>query len=215
MIPVIINNRDLLTWPKVMLEKIKTYIDVGEIIIIDNNSTNPLLLEWYKTNPCIIKYVKNLGQAAPWISGVVSELNSEYYVVTDSDMGLENTPIDTLVYLKNKLEELSLEKIGLGLDWQIVSYNSPYYDRMQGHERTRWQNSAMQDNVYLDIPIDTTFALYKRKEYFIGGASTTFPYVARHIPWELSKEEYELDKEFKYYIEHAINACSYKNFLGL
>ena len=214
-IPVIINNRDLLTWPKAMVEKIKTYKGVGDIYIVDNGSTYPPLLEWYKTRPCKIIMEGNLGFGAPWLSGVVGNVIDPYYVVTDSDMGLEDTPEDTLLYLADKLRLLNLDKVGLGLDWQRVKPESMYYGRMQGHEKTRWATSEVKSDVYIDVQIDTTFALYKPKRYFIGGASTTFPYVARHLPWELSREDYEANEEFKYYIQNATAASSYKWFLGL
>ena len=45
MISVIINNRDLLTWTKAMVDKIKTLDNVGEIFILDNASTYKPLLE--------------------------------------------------------------------------------------------------------------------------------------------------------------------------
>ena len=84
-IPVIINNRNLLTWTKSMVEKIKTYDNVGDVIIIDNKSTYEPLLEWYKTNPCEIVYCDNLGHYGAWNSGIVNKLNCEYYVVSPSD----------------------------------------------------------------------------------------------------------------------------------
>jgi hypothetical protein len=130
-------------------------------------------------------------------------------------MGLEDTPDDTLLYLVDKLESLNLDKIGLGLDWQRVKPESMYYGRMQRHEKNRWATSKVKSDVYMDVQIDTTFALYKPKRYFIGGASTTFPYVARHLPWELSREDYEANEEFKYYIQNASKSSSYKWFLGL
>ena len=127
-IPVIINNRNFLTWPKAMVERIKEYDGVGEIIIVDNNSTYPPLLEWYATNPCRIERLNdNLGMGAPWVSEVVKKLNGVPYVLTDPDMGLEDTPDDTLLYLFDKLNSLQLDKVGLGLDWQIVEKKSPYY----------------------------------------------------------------------------------------
>jgi hypothetical protein len=214
-IPVIINNRNLLTWPKAMVEKIKTYKGVGEIIIVDNDSDYPPLLDWYKTNPCIIIKKDNLGYLGPWTSKTVSGLNVPYYVVTDSDMGLEDTPEDTLLYFKDKIEELNLEKVGFGLDWKRVVPESPYYNHMQGYEKNRWEGSAILSGVAVDVPIDTTFALYKRQEYFIGGGSTIHPYIARHHPWELTKEQYDANEEFKYYIKSASPSCSYKYFLNL
>jgi glycosyltransferase involved in cell wall biosynthesis len=215
-IPVIINNRDLFTWPKAMVERISRYDGVGEIIIVDNGSTYPPLLDWYKTNPCKVIYQANLGMAAPWLCQAVNNLKAKYYVVTDSDMGLENTPNDTLLYLKDKLESLPhLEKVGLGLDWQRVEDKSPYYQRLHKYEKDRWDKSNVENGVYVDVHTDTTFALYSKQWYFIGGGSTTFPYVARHYPWEFSLEEARSNEEFKYYIDNATSASSYKTLINL
>jgi len=215
-IPIIINNRDLLTWPKAMIERIKKYDDVGEIIIIDNNSSYKPLLEWYDDYDGIVFLRnKNFGHTAPWDAGIVEDLNSPYYVVTDSDMGLENTPDNTLTYLMGKEKELKLGKIGLGLMWGNVPQASPYFNHMMNYEGPRFNKSRVVSDVHIDCAIDTTFALYSRQEYFIGGGCTKWPYVARHYPWELTKEEYNENNEFKYYIEHASNSSSYKSFLGL
>jgi len=215
-IPVIINNRNFLTWPKAMVERIKEYDGVGEIIIVDNDSTYPPLLEWYATNPCRIERLDtNVGMGAPWVSGVVKELNGAPYVLTDPDLGLEETPDDTLLYLLDKLNTLQLDKVGLGLDWQIVEKKSPYYERLNLYEKSRWNKSPVKDGVYTEVQIDTTFALYNVDHYFIGGGSTTFPYVARHYPWEFSIEEARNSEEFMYYMDNATSASSYKTLIKL
>jgi hypothetical protein len=214
MIPVIINNRNLFTWVVEIVNKIKTYEGVGEIIIIDNGSDYPPLLEWYDTNPCTIYRAENIGHTAPWqILGDVITNND--YVITDADMGLLDTPSDTLLYLKDNLDSLGLDKIGLGLNWGIVKEDSLYYNHIQSYEKNRW-DSAHTNNIYTDIAIDTTFALYKKgTPYFVGGASTTYPYVARHYPWEFNQETYENNEEFKYYIKNANTSSSYKTYLNL
>jgi hypothetical protein len=215
-IPVIINNRNFLTWPKAMVERIKEYDGVGEIIIVDNDSTYPPLLEWYATNPCRIERLNdNLGRGAPWVSEVVKKLNGVPYILTDPDMGLEDTPDDTLLYLFDKLNTLQLDKVGLGLDWQIVEKKSPYYERLNLYEKSRWSNSPVKDGVHTEVQIDTTFALYNVDHYFIGGGSTTFPYVARHYPWEFSIEEARNSEEFMYYMDNATSASSYKTLIKL
>jgi len=215
-IPVIINNRNFLTWPKAMVERIKEYDGVGEIIIVDNDSTYPPLLEWYATNPCRIERLDtNVGMCAPWVSEVVKQLNGAPYILTDPDMGLEDTPNDTLLYLLDKLNTLQIGKVGLGLDWQIVEKKSPYYERLNLYEKSRWDNSSVQDGVSMEVQIDTTFALYNVDYYFIGGGSTTFPYVANHYPWELSIEEAKNNEEFMYYMNNATTTSSYKTIVKL
>jgi len=214
-IPVIINNRDLLTWTKDMVEKIKTYNNVGEIIICDNASTYQPLLDWYSTNPCRIHYVENLGHTAPWVSGLVQSLNSEYYVVTDPDLGINDTPSDTLDYLLENLEKFALPKIGLGLEWQLTPIDSPYYEHIFNYERKRFKDSRIVDHIHLDVAVDTVFALYKHQHYFIGGASTEGQYRAKHFPWYMTVEERESNEEFMYYLKHASNSSSFKTFLKL
>lgn len=216
-IPVIINNRDLYTWPVAMVHRIMKYHNVGDIIIVDNSSTYPPLIHWYdRQNLVQVKRCSNLGHAGAWLSDAVSELGSEFYVVTDSDLGLEDTPNDTLMVLLEKLnKQPDLGKIGLGLNWQIVFPESPYYNRLNLYEKDRWEKSEVEDDVYVDVQIDTTFALYNKPHYFIGGGSLTFPYVARHYPWELSIQKAKDTPDFKYYIDNAEASCSYKMIVNL
>lgn len=213
MIPVIINNRNLLTWPKAMVKHIKKLKNVGEIIIVDNGSTYEPLLSWYKTLPYKIIYTTNLGSAAPWI---VNAIPSIPYVVTDPDLGIDNIPLDTLIVLEKKINKNpSLGKIGLGLDWQCVRPSSPYYKFLRTHEGKRWGKSRVIDGVYVDVTVDTTFALYNRPDFFFGGGSVPSPYTARHIPWELSLAEVTKNREFSNYLKSVNRSCSYKRFLNL
>ena len=65
-IPVIINNRNLLTWPKAMVRDLNKWEGIGDIYIVDNGSTYEPLLEWYATNPCkVVMLGENLGHQAP------------------------------------------------------------------------------------------------------------------------------------------------------
>jgi glycosyltransferase involved in cell wall biosynthesis len=209
-IPVIINNRDLLTWPMAMVNKISLLDGIGEIVIVDNESTYEPLLDWYcKQNIAKVVYCNNLGHAGAWISNIVNEIGAKYYVVTDSDLGIDHIPIDTLSVFQNKLmSNKALLKIGLGLNWEIVNKDSPYFDRLNLFEKDRWHKSSVIDDVYVDVPIDTTFAMYRVQNYFIGGGSLTYPYVARHYPWELSLNHN--NEEFSYYIKRASASSSYK-----
>lgn len=217
-IPVIINNRDTVTWIKAMVDRIKKYDNVGDIIILDNGSTYEPLLDWYKTKPCEIIMRHNIGCYGVWNSGILNNINTEYYVATDSDLGLEDTPDDTLNVLMEKLRtHENMMKIGLGLDWEIVLPESPYYNHMQGYEKSRWLNSEIIDEIYTGVAIDTTFAIYNisSKNSFIGGGSLTKPYVAKHYPWYYTHQQRNNDEEFSYYIRNANYGSSYKRFLVL
>lgn len=91
-VPVIINNYNLLTWPKEMVNRLKQWENIGEIIIVDNASDYEPLLEWYDTSPCtVIRLESNMGHKAPWDSGVVSGLGTSVYAITDPDLDLSST----------------------------------------------------------------------------------------------------------------------------
>lgn len=214
-IPVIINNRDLLTWPRAMVERISRYTDVGDIIIIDNESTYPPLLEWYNTQPCTVLQTKNFGHRAPWDLGLIRQLNAEYYVVTDPDLDLSGTPDDTLLYLKEKLIDSTLYKIGLMLDWEAVKPGMLYYDYLNWYERSRREMSPVINDVATKVQVDTTFAIYPREvtQYFVGGGSVFAPYQAVHLPWLYTRETLNTDAEYQYYLQNASTSASIKAFL--
>lgn len=220
-IPVIINNRDLLTWPRAMVERISRYDYVGDIIIIDNGSTYQPLLEWYKTDPCQIVFTQNIGHKAPWELGIIDSLKSHYYVVTDSDLDLSQTPDDTLIYLQEKHIDIDLGisaysfKIGLLLDIDRMTPDMLYYDYLQWYEVGRRNRSAIVHGVHMRVPVDTTFAIYPRtcRNYFVGGASVLPPYQAGHMPWYYTRETLAADPEYQYYLQHANASASIKSFL--
>jgi hypothetical protein len=212
-IPIIINNRNLLTWPKAMIDRIKLLKNVGEIIIVDNASTYKPLLAWYETLPYKIIRTKNIGHTAPWKVGAITSIP---YVVTDPDLGINDLPLDTLLVLEKKLDDyFSLGKIGLDLDWKRVTKKSPWYDHMQNYERERRKNSKTVDGVQVDVNIDTTFAMYNTLDHFIGGGSLMAPYIARHYPWEMTLDEAKNNIEFSYYLDRVNGSCSYKTFLSI
>lgn len=200
-----------------MVERIQKYNDVGEIIIVDNGSTYAPLLEWYLTKPCTIIMSDNLGHTAPWKLGLPEKLKCEYYIETDSDMGLDDTPDDTLVYMRSKIKELNIRKLGLGLNWWEATVDSPYYNHLNTYEKNRVVDSKVVSDVCIDVLIDTTFAMYlgEERQHSYGNGCTKLPYIAKHYPWYLSKAEYEQNEEFKYYIHNANSSSSYKSFLGL
>jgi hypothetical protein len=220
-IPIIINNRNLFTWPKKMFEDLSKFEDVGDIIIVDNNSTYEPLLEWYLTKPCEIIYSDNLGQISPWVNNIPEKRQYQYYVVTDPDLDLSETPKNSLNYLLEKVQNhKKFSKIGLSLCNYNVSVDSPYHYFLKTWSYHNWDLNDLEDGLLMKQPIDTTFALYDIKRPRAGESCSAYtPYSAKHIPWEFTNEqlnnlEFE-NFEFFYYLKHATNASSFKFFTGL
>ena len=214
-VPVIINNRNLLTWPKAMVNELQKWDGIGDIYIVDNGSTYKPLLDWYATNPCeVVILEENLGHQAPWLCGLVQKLGEPYYAVTDPDLDLFTTSKRTIPLCVEWLEKFpEVGKVGLSLRWDDVPPRSSYYTHVNTYEANRQRNSRVIAGARVDVAIDTTFAVYNRQEYFIGGISLLES--ARHIPWYYSEKERNADKEFSQYLASASSASSYKTFLNL
>ena len=214
-VPVIINNRNLLTWPKAMVRDLSKWEGIGDIYIVDNGSTYEPLLEWYATKPCeVISLGMTAGHQEPWLCGLVQKLGEPYYAVTDPDLDLSKTSKQTIVRCVEWLQEFPfVGKVGLSLRWDDVPPRSSYYTHVNTYEAQRQKSSRIVKAAKVDVAIDTTFAVYNRQDYFIGGVSLLES--ARHIPWYYSDKERKADKEFSQYLASASAASSYKTFLNL
>jgi len=211
-ITVIINNRDLLEWPRQMCADIERMAGLHEIIILDNGSSNRRLLQWYKDCKYKVIFLDNLGHTAPWDSGSIACIETDLYVVTDPDLDLRDVPEDALIHMSSILYgEPSLGKVGLQLETNGIPSKSPYFDHVNTYEKEMLA-AGIVDNLYIKAPVDTTFAVYDRRildRYKICGVRTLAPYVAKHIPWYVIEPE----GEFRDYLDNASSASSsYKWF---
>jgi hypothetical protein len=214
-VTVIINNRDLLEWPRKMCEKISTLKEVDEIIILDNASTNRELFQWYKSCPYKVLFLDNIGHKAPWTSGILKYIANDYYVVTDPDLDIDDLPVDTLSKMIKVLQNKpDLGKVGLSLRTDDVPSNSPYYLHVNTYEKNM-QSKLSEDGDYYEAPVDTTFALYDKRilnSYEVSGVRLPRPYEAKHNPWYLIDGHNNV--EFIEYLKKADSKfSSYKNFL--
>jgi hypothetical protein len=211
-VTVILNNRDLLMWPRAMIESIERFEDLAEILIVDNGSTYEPLLQYYKSQPHEVLYLDNLGHKAPWTEKVKRRLKTALYVVSDPDLDLSGTPRDCLAHLAHCLRKFpQAGKIGLGLTFDDVPPQSPYYRHVNTFEKSYW-DLPVYENLVRPAAVDTTFAIYDTSllhEYRICGGRTNVPYTARHLPWSVVTP----DAEFRYYLERANASSSYTWFV--
>lgn len=210
-IPIIINNRNRLTFLK---QLINWYKKAGykNIIVLDNDSKYEPLLQYYKSENINVIFLKeNVGHLALWKSGVYKQFYGDYYVYTDPDvLPIDECPFDFMQYFMSLLKKYSsIEKVGFGLK---IDDLPNYYDKKNeviNWEKKHWLKQIEPD-VY-DAALDTTFALYKpytRGDVWVQNALRTGGnYVARHLPWYENSNN--ISEEDLYYLNNVKKGASH------
>jgi hypothetical protein len=186
-IPVFICNRDRLTWPRQLAADL-TREARCEVIIVDNASTYPPLLEWYETCPHeVVRLKENRGPQGDWGGEIDRRLTSDYFIITDPDLDISQIPADWLSVLMDGLRFDGIDKVGLSLRTDDVP-EGPDRDEIVAWE-SGFQRWPINERYYW-ARIDTTLALYDRRRWvptrprFRDRAlRTAAPYAARHLPW--------------------------------
>ena len=202
-----------LTIPKKLAENLA---DTGcEPILLDNSSTYPPLLEWYKSCPFKVHtFNQRYGERVCWDSGLFNQYNDEYYIVTDHDLDISNVPPDYTEMLIKGLENKDITKCGLSLDIDDLP-DTPYGKDVIGYELKYWGDKDFLGNYIAGV--DTTFAMYDRKrqtsgwdhgDKFYYGSRLPKPYTAKHMPWYLTEESFASNEEEKYYHTGCTNFWS-------
>lgn len=202
--PIFINNFNRLTTLKqlILSLEIRGY---HNITILDNNSTYPPLLEFYKTTDCKVhRFKKNYGSKSFWKSGLWLKYTTEYFVYTDPDVvPVEDCPEDFIAYFYELLQKHSkVHKVGFSLKIDDLPDTFANKNKVIEWEKKFYEKS-IDDSNFL-APIDTTFALYRpfsksgKRDGSTPIIRTGFPYQARHLPWYVDNEN--LDDEEEYYL---------------
>ncbi len=190
MIPIYINNRDRLTTTRRMVERL-IQIPEAMVVIVDNASTYPPLLEWYATEcPCRVNLLgHNAGPRGAW-QGMLDHSGFDHYIVTDSDLDIDSVPLDVLDVLLEGFRRypafngVPTKKVGLSLRIDDIPDGYQFKQRVVSHESQFWTQKL--DEQFYRADIDTTFAMYRVNPPWNGdyGPSlrTVPPYSARHCP---------------------------------
>jgi hypothetical protein len=205
-IPIIINNRNRLTFLSQLIESLQSR-GYNNIVILDNNSTYPPLLDFYRTITCKVIFLKkNLGFDALDKIPLGKEIRKNFFVYTDSDVvPIEECPDDFLKFFLSTLKKYqTVQKVGFSL--KIDDLPDTYESKK---EVIAWEKqfheNQINDKLYL-AQIDTTFALHRPyAPISIKGRfkmiRTSYPYTARHLPWYVDSAN--LSEEEKFYINHV------------
>jgi len=210
-IPIIVNNRNRLTY---LLQLIQSLEKRGytNIHIIDNASDYKPLLDFYKQTSYPVYYMPNMGYCALWDSGLFEKFKNNYYVYTDSDLEIEEGCPDDFMklffVLLNKYPDVT--KVGFGL--KIDDIPETYCRR---EEVIKWESRFFErkrESMAFEADIDTTFALYRPSAYprerMFKALRTSAPYIMRHLPWY--EDSANLIDEQAYYYQTSTQITHWK-----
>ncbi|MGI9560360.1 MAG: glycosyltransferase family 2 protein [Flavobacteriaceae bacterium] len=205
-IPIFINNFNRLTTLVKLINALETR-GYTNIIILDNKSTYPPLLEYYKsTKHKVHRYRKNYGYKSFWKSGLWLKYTFNYFVYTDPDVvPIEQCPENFISYFYHLLKKYpKVHKVGFSLKIDDLPDHYTNKNSVIKWEKTFYDN-VLEPNVY-QAPIDTTFALYRpfsksgKRDGSTPMIRTGYPHQCAHLPWYINDNN--LDEEEMYYVNN-------------
>ena len=215
-IPIIIISFNQLFYLKQLVNFLKKH-NYSNIVIIDNNSTYPPLLDYFdsiESTVTLHRLNKNWGHLVFWKNKELFEKYSKgYYVVTDADVVPDvDCPSDFLKYFISILNyNENIAKVGFSLKIDDIPEANTNKSKILKWEFQFHQNKNSEGNYY--APIDTTFALYRpnyayNEKSFFAAIRTKKPYQCRHGGWYLNTNN--LTEEQVYYYSKCNESSSWR-----
>jgi len=207
-IPILINNYNRLELLEQQVDWLLTLKGNPSILIVDNDSDYPPLLDYYQkiNHPQVqVVYLKfnswRLG--ATYLAKKLLK-KFEKVVITDSDLlPYPQTPTNILPHLVNLMDKYpQYNHIGLSLEINDLPDDSPMKTKVIKHESQFWHphTKCLNDEVYI-AGIDSTFAMYRQNSDILAispALRTVRPYTLQHVDWYLAPDDYS--EEYQYYL---------------
>lgn len=201
-IKIVINNRNRLTTTRKMVEHLLRLNPEEGIVILDNGSTYPPLLEWYQklSGNVSVRMQGNEGHLALWALGMQKELG-DHFVYTDSDIELDpEMPENWKLQMLNLIEKYEINKVALAIRIDDLPDHYRYKNQVIRNEG-RWWLEEVEKGVYR-ADTDTTFSLMRNvgDNPFQSLRVARKGFLSRHAPFYVNLED--LDPEERYYLDH-------------
>lgn len=206
-IPIIIINFNQLFYLKKLIDFLLDK-NFENIVIIDNNSSYPPLLEYYdliKTKVTVEIMPQNYGHMVFFENKDLKEKYGRgFYVVTDADiLPNNNLPED---FMKHMISHLIknwsiVTKTGFSLVIDDIPDENVLKEKVLTWESEFWKHKV-KENVF-EASIDTTFAIYKPNYptrydniHFFIAHRFAGNYIARHGGWYIDQQNLTTEQEY-------------------
>jgi hypothetical protein len=171
------------------------------LMVIDNHSTWPPLLDYYKTltDVQMMMLPENEGHDIFWKRGY-HVTQPTRFIVTDPDVvPAEGCPKDLVLKMHMVADRIPGSKVGPGIRIDNLPDSYDLKDLMLRSECGYWDERARTpqgDGFFAGI--DTTMALYEPGAGKWQGVHTRldFPYVVEHVPWYIPTDEPHAERDF-------------------
>ena len=209
---IVIQNFNRLASMQRLINWLKTADEVSHIVIFDNASDYPPLLDWYASGAggCeVVRSEKNGGHLG--VQTYLTTLPEEPIAVTDPDLyPLPECPRDLIPKCLNALSKIpQINKAGPGLDLSNIPRHYPFADMVIAHERKQLGKTVIP-GIRLSR-IDTTFAVYRVPAGFGNWRDNAvrfdWPYHMEHPDWHINPSD--MDAEYAHYLSTSSSSGSY------
>lgn len=206
-IPILLNNFNRLEPLKLLVAWLTSLETPVSVIILDNKSTFPPLLNYYKSlNDSSVQVIRmdfNSGRFG--LLHYFRKLRRyDKIVISDCDLvPYADTPKDILTHLSFLLDKYpEYNHIGTSLEIQDIPDAYPLKRLVLAWEKKFWPPLAEEINSEAyEAEIDTTFGMWRSNSIINTHAPalrTKPPYRLKHVDWY--HDPTNIDHEYKYYI---------------
>lgn len=219
--PAIIIGYNQYTYIKNMVAQLEKY--TSDIIVVDNNSTFPLLLDYYKNDfkYTLLKQKINYGHGVVGCD-FVQKLVGDMYIMTDPDLQfnakLPDDFIKTFVDISN---HFGAGRVGFALciDAPDLRTDVSYH----GLSIKQWESNFWKRRLYFpqrptlelyDAAIDTTFCLCNRKSKNRTDIRVAGNYTCLHLPWHKDFKKQLAPGEYEAYQQSNVSSTWFKRWIS-
>lgn len=205
-IPVILINFNRYRSLQQLIEWLLQLDQSVSVIVMDNASSYPPLLDYYQTisnhpKVQVLRFQQNNGLRK--IIPICQCFNQfDYYVLSDSDLiPYHSTPNDIFLKMKTLLQQHPhINHVGASLEIQDIPDYFPLKQEVVTWEKRFWEKEFVP-NVY-DAHVDTTFAMYHKKSMVSAiypSLRLGRPYTMKHLDWYINPKD--LGSEMKHLLD--------------